>query len=200
MYANFTLSEVVRRFQLTLDETTDLFPNVPEADLRPEFQAYLNLTLPLALATSTEKARSEFIIAPILAELWVLNDRKIGVLSGVDFSIDESQGLVGVCDYIITRIPEQLYVKAPVLMLVEAKNEDLKRGYAQCIAEMVAARTFNEREQSAVETIYGVVTIGELWRFLTLQGDTVRIDARSYHIERLAKIMGILLHLTRPTA
>jgi hypothetical protein len=199
-YANFTLGEVIRKFSLDLVETTDLYASVPEAAVRPEFQAQLNVMLPLALATSTEKARSEFIIAPILVELWLLNDRNIGILSGVEFTIDEAQGLAGVCDYIITRSPEQLFVKAPILMVVEAKNEDLKRGYAQCLAEMIAAQTFNTREGTASECIYGVVTIGELWRFLELEGSTARIDSRSYHIERLAKIMGILLHLTRPPA
>ncbi len=195
-YSEFTLPVLTRQFGLTLDETADLFADVPDAVLRPEFVAHLNAMLPLALATSTEKARSEFIIAPVLLELWLLHDRKIGVLSGVEFTIDEAQGLAGVCDYIITRSPEQLFVKAPVLMLVEAKNEDMKRGYAQCAAEMLAAQRFNEREGSAMAHTYGVVTIGELWRFMELEGATVRIDSRSYHIDRLPKIMGILLHLT----
>jgi hypothetical protein len=196
-YANFTLSELKKKFGLEIDERTDLFSDTPEATLRPGFQERINEALPLA-ATATEKARSEFLIAPVLLELWLLNDRKIGVLSGVDFNIDESLGLAGVCDYIITRSTEQLFVQAPLLMMVEAKSEVLKRGYAQCIAEMVAARTFNEREGSPIEPIHGVVTIGEMWRFIALDGNVVRIDARSYHIERLAKIMGILLALTRP--
>jgi len=195
-YSEFTLPVLTRQFSLILDETTDLFADVPDAILRPEFQARLDTMLPLALATSTEKARSEFIIAPILLELWLLRERRIGLLSGVDFTIDAAQGLAGICDYIITRSPEQLFVKAPVVMLVEAKNEDLKRGYAQCAAEMIAAQRFNEREGSAMERTYGVVTIGELWRFMLLEGTTVRIDSRSYHIDRLPKIMGILLHLT----
>ncbi len=196
-YSSFTLSEITKKFNITLTETTDLFEAVPEMPIRPEFQAQFNTMLPLALATSTEKARSEFIIAPVLVELWLLQDRKIGLLSGVEFNIDEAQGLVGVCDYIITLSAEQMFVKAPVMMLVEAKNEDLKRGYGQCIAEMIAAQTFNAREGSESPKIYGVVTIGELWRFLVLEGTTARIDSRSYHIDRLSKIMGILVHLTR---
>ena len=195
-YSNFTLSEVARKFSMTLEETSDLFADVPEVALRPAFEAQILATMPLALATSTEKARSEFIIAPVLAELWLRRDRQIGILSGVEFTVDEAQGLAGVCDYIITRSPEQLFVKSPIVMLVEAKNEDLKRGYAQCIAEMIAAQTFNAREGHPDAPIYGIVTIGELWRFLTLKGTTAQIDSRSYHIERLPKIMGILLHLT----
>ena len=197
-YSDFTLRSLTNRFSLAIDETTDLFAHVPEATLRPEFQNRLDSMLPLALSTSTEKARSEFIIAPVLLEVWLLNDRKIGLLSGVEFIIDEAQGLAGVCDYILTRSPEQMFVKAPVVMLVEAKNEDMKKGYAQCGAEMMAAQRFNEREGSAMEKTFGVVTIGELWRFMQLDGSTLRIDSRSYHIDRLPKIVGILLHLMEP--
>jgi hypothetical protein len=198
-YADFTLSGLVRQFDLSLEDEIDLFVDVPEAALRPEFQAHLHSTLPLALTTATEKARSEFIIAPVLGELWLLTGRRIGVLSGVQFPVDPARGLVGTCDYIITRSPEQLFVEAPVIMLVEAKGDDLTRGYAQCVAEMLAAEEFNAREGRAVQAVYGVVTTGELWRFFVLEGHVVRIDARSYHIERLPKIVGILLSLVSDT-
>lgn len=195
-YADFTLSGLTKQFQLILDENTDLFADVPAATLRPEFIAQLNKLVPLALRVSTEKARSEFLIAPILAELWLLADQKIGVFSGVDFTVDPSQGLAGVCDYIITRSPELLFVKAPVLMLVEAKNEDMKRGYAQCIAEMLAAQAFNAKEGIPTDKIYGAVTIGNQWKFLEIEDTTVRIDIHDYYIEHVDKIVGVLLHLT----
>ena len=195
-YANFTLKRLIQQFSLTIEETTDLFPDVPAVALRPDFQAQLTRIGPLALRVSTEKARSEFLIAPILAELWLLNDQQIGVLSGVEFDVDESQGLNGFCDYIITRSPELLFVRAPILMMVEAKNEDMKKGYAQCIAEMIAAQRFNAQESSSTEKTHGVVTIGEKWKFMELEGVTVRIDSHDYYLEHLDKILGILLHLT----
>ena len=68
-YANFKLGNLTRQFGLTINETTDLFPDVPAVALRPDFQAQLTRIEPLALRVSTEKARSEFLIAPILAEL-----------------------------------------------------------------------------------------------------------------------------------
>lgn len=61
---------------------------------------------------------------------------------------------------------------------------------------MIAAQRFNEREGTVIARLAGVVTIGELWRFMELEGTTARLDSRSYHIDRLHKIMGILLHLT----
>ncbi len=196
-YVDFTLNRLIRQFDLSIDENTDLFPEVPAVVLRADFQAQLTRIGPLALRVSTEKARSEFLIAPILAELWLLNDQQIGVLSGVEFDVDEPQGLNGFCDYIITRSPELLYVRAPILMMVEAKNEDMKKGYAQCIAEMIAAQRFNAQEGDVTERMYGVVTIGEKWKFMELEGTTVRIDSHDYYIEHLDKILGILLHLTR---
>jgi len=195
-YANFRLDSITRQFALTIDETTDLFPDLPAVALRPDFQAQLTRIGSLALRVSTEKSRSEFLIAPILAELWLLNDQQIGVLSGVEFDVDESQGLNGFCDYIITRSPELIFVRAPILMMVEAKNEDMKKGYAECIAEMIAAQRFNVQSCSPTEKIYGVVTIGEKWKFMELEGTTVRIDSHDYYIEHLDKILGILLHLT----
>jgi len=199
-YSDFTLSGLTKQFQLTIEEDTDLFADVPEAAIRPSFQTQLQRTISLALRVSTEKARSEFIIAPILAELWLQTGQTIGLFSGVDFTVDPIKGFAGVCDYIITRSPELLFVQAPVLMLVEAKNEEMKRGYAQCIAEMLAAQTFNLRESGNCNTVYGAVTIGELWKFLELTSTTVRIDSRNYHIEHIEKIMGILLHLATGVA
>lgn len=195
-YSDFKLSEITRKFHLDIDETTDLFAEVSEAVLRPEFKAQLSYFSPLALRVSTEKSRSEFIIAPILAELWLLNERQIGILSGVEFDVDATQGLNGFCDYIITHSPELILVRAPILMMVEAKNEDMKKGYAQCMAEMIAAQRFNAMEGTPTESIYGAVTTGEKWKFMRLEETTVRVDVVDHYIQDIEKIMGILLYLT----
>ncbi len=63
----------------------------------------------------------------------------------------------------------------------------------QCIAEMVAAQIFNQQSGNAIETIYGVVTSGTNWRFLTLHDSTVFIDTVEYYIKEVDKILGILL-------
>jgi hypothetical protein len=195
-YADFTLGALVKQFDLTIDETSDLVAHVPAASLDESFLTRLAEDAALALAVSTDKARSEFIIAPILSKLRRMAQCRIGLFSGVEFSVDPAAGLAGVCDFILTRSPEQLFIIAPVLMLVEAKNEDMKRGYAQCVAEMIAAQRFNEREEHTAEVVHGAVTTGNVWRFLRLDGARVNIDRREYHIERVAHIVGILLHLT----
>lgn len=195
-YSTFTLSQMSQQFHLRIDEKNELFRSVPEVTLRPEFQALLNELAPLALAVASEKARSELIIAPVLLEVWRMTGQQIGFFSGVNFDVDKSQGLDGFCDYILTRTPRQLFVEAPVLMLVEAKNEDMKSGYGQCLAEMLAAQRFNALTGHADDQVYGAVTTGERWKFLELEGATARIDFDDYYLDHIGKIVGILLHLT----
>jgi len=199
-YSQFTLRKVKDAFQLSLVEDRDLFsvlePHAPGED----FVRILHETMPLALTVNTEKARSEFLIAPVLVEVRRLRKRQISLFSGVDFNVDAERDLNGYCDFLIGGSAEQLFLIAPVLAVVEAKNEDLIGGMGQCVAEMVAARLFNEREGTPIHRVYGAVTTGSLWKFLKLEGPTVAIDNREYHIENLPKILGILLAMTRQEA
>lgn len=194
-YSTFTLNQITHQFHIGIDEKSNLFANVPEATLRPEFLAQLDELAPLALSVATEKARSELIIAPVLLELWRMTGQQIGFFSGVIFDVDKSQGLDGFCDYILTRSPRQLFIEAPVVMMVEAKNEDMKGGYGQCLAEMLGAQRFNAADGHGGEKVYGVVTTGDRWKFLELAGTQARIDSEDYYLEHIGKIVGILLHL-----
>lgn len=198
-YSDFKIATVKQRFQLIIDEGVDLFSNTIPTPVSPWLTETLQETLALALAINTEKVRSELLIAPILVELRKQTGRTISFFSGVDFTVDEAQGLNGVCDYIISRSPEQLFISAPVLIIFEAKNENIKGGFAQCIAAMIAAQRFNEREGNPIPVIHGVVTTGTTWRFLQLEGNLVRIDDREYYIDSVEKIMGILTSITGHT-
>ncbi|MGF1499135.1 MAG: hypothetical protein ACFB8W_20250 [Elainellaceae cyanobacterium] len=194
-YSDFKLNELVKKFELTLRETADLFGEVPDAAPSEHLALTLKRNLNLAVAINTEKARSEMIIAPILLEVKQRFADEVSLFSGVDFTVDTEKGLGGVCDFLISRSPEQLFVQAPVLTLVEAKNENLKSGFAQCIAEMLAAQLFNQREGNEIDIIYGAVTIGTLWRFLKLSGQIVELDLTEYFIKDVSKILGILFSM-----
>jgi hypothetical protein len=78
------------------------------------------------------------------------------------------------------------------MMLVEAKKEDIIAGLGQCVAEMVAAQIFNEREGNEISVIYGTVTSGTNWKFLKLEGKVVEIDLVEYYLTDVNKILGIL--------
>ena len=72
------------------------------------------------------------------------------------------------------------------------KNDNIKNGLGQCIAEMLAAQLFNQQEQNEIQIVYGVVTTGTIWQFLKLKDKTVEIDLKEYHLPEIDKILGIL--------
>ncbi len=191
-YSDFTLDRVQKTFDLTISEGVDIFSPIPEVESSEFLLEILRYNTPLALAINTEKSRSEMIIAPILIEVKKLFNSQISLFSGVDFNVDATQGLSGTCDFLISRSPEQLFVKAPVITIVEAKKENLNAGIGQCVASMLAAKLFNEREGNEIQIIYGAVTTGNIWKFLKLEEQVVDIDLSEYFIGNLSKILGIL--------
>ncbi|MCC5639095.1 hypothetical protein LC593_25355 [Nostoc sp. CHAB 5844] len=192
-YSDFSLARVKNDFGLTLDESRNLFSDIKPVMPSETLKTLLSDYIPLATSISTEKARSEFLIAPILAEVRRLLSNQISLFSGNEFNVDAQRGLQGFCDYIISGAKEQLYITAPVTIIFEAKKEDIIGGLGQCIAAMVAAQLFNQNKGIEVERIYGSVTTGTNWKFLFLEGTTVYIDKIEYYIKEVDKILGILL-------
>ena len=191
-YSDFTLNTVIKQFNLQLSEQLHLFSNTPELESSQYLRDTLEYNIPLALASNSEKARSEMIIAPVIIELRKQLNSQISLFSGIEFNVDEEQGLKGICAFLMSRSPELLMIKAPVILIVEAKKENLNAGLGQCIAEMVAAQFFNEKEQNQIKTIFGAVTTGSAWKFIRLQNHTVEIDLVEYFVSNVNKILGIL--------
>jgi hypothetical protein len=194
-YSDFTLTRALTDFGLTVETRRNLFGHVAAAPLDVTLQRTLEAQLPLALAINTEKARSEWLIAPLLAELWRRGDGRVAVFSGVPFDVDADAGLVGRSDFLIGRPPQLHFVTAPIVVIVEAKNEDIAGGLGQCAAAMVAAQRFNQRAANDIDTVYGCVSDGSEWKFLQLHGATLTIDLVEYHISQADRILGILLHM-----
>ncbi len=196
-YSDFTLKMLKERFGIAVTDADDLFSSVPSIPVSDFFRELLRRHLPIVRGISTEKARSEMIIAPLLVELREQSGHELGVFSGAEFTVDISSGLSGYCDFLISRSPTLLSITAPVLTIVEAKKEDLTAGVAQCIAEMYAATLFNAANEEPRETLYGAVTSGTNWRFLRLRGLHAEVDLREYFIEDVDKLLGILWSISR---
>lgn len=195
-FQNFSFPQVQQDLGLTLEET-DLYSNAPTLPLRDEFAAALTEGATLALAVNTEKAKSEFIIAPLLLELRRSLGDRFGLFSGVELTVDPGRGLNGVCDFIITRSAKQFVLSAPVIAIVEAKNDNLRSGLGQCIASMYAVQLFNQQSAPSIEieAVFGVITTGSAWKFLRLQQATLTLDVKEYYIDNAGKILGILTQI-----
>lgn len=200
-YSDFTIKQLQDGFNLGIIEELGLFAHIEGAKISDYLVATLQENLPLAIAINTEKAKSELIIANVLIEIRKQFDRKISFFSGVEFNIDKDKGLNGYCDFIISLSPEQLFIKSPVIALVEAKNENMMGGLGQCVAEMIAAKIFNDNEGNNIPIVYGTITTGLFWKFIKYDGNTVFIDLKDYSIQdNPEKIIGILSSMLKQVA
>ena len=199
-YSNFTLKRIKAEFDINVVENRDLFSMIGEVEVSNYLKTTLHYNVPLALAISTEKARSEMIISNVLIELKKLLNDEIGLFSGINLDIDKDRDLNGFCDYIISKSSEQFYLNSPIVAIVEAKNEQLTSGLGQCIAEMIASKIFNENEGNNVDKIYGAVTTGNTWKFLKYINNTAYIDKLEYHIANVNMIMGIFVKMVHQEA
>ena len=194
-YSEFTLANVTGRLGLTTTDEPDLMAEVPPVEPAPFLKAVLAEFVPIAVAVGTERARTEMALAPFLACVRAQFGHRFNLFSGVEFPADPPSGLTGFCDILLTRSPNMRVIQAPVVAIVEAKNENLKPGLGQCIAGMVGAARFNEREGTALARVYGAVSSGTVWQFLELEGTHVRIDLREYSLAELSKLVGIIAHI-----
>ncbi len=192
-YSDFTVKQVQHDFNLEISEQFGAFSSCKTVKISDYFITTLAENIPLAVSINTEKAKSELIIANVLIEVRKQLERKISFFSGVEFNIDKEKGLNGFCDFLISLSTEQLFIKSPVIALVEAKNENMMSGLGQCIAEMVASQLFNKAEGNEVEILYGVVTTGTAWKFIKLIDKHVFIDLKDYSLEDNPElVVGIL--------
>lgn len=146
-----------------------------------ELQQRIEDSLPL-VSLSSEAARRETLVAPTLLEV----ARYCQCQLRIEYPLSVNNWLKGNLDYFL-----KLH---PGLLVVEAKNDDLTRGFTQLAAELIA---ISEVEEGDV--FYGAVTIGDAWRFGRLEKTKQQIsqDVSLYRIpndlEDLMKILvGIL--------
>jgi hypothetical protein len=197
-FSDFEYPDLLQTFGLTERTLLSLFPGVPPAPVPPELATVLRKNSRLALSINTEKARAEWLIAPILGEFWGRYAGTVNLLSGVIFAADPDAGLTGYCDFLIGRGPQRQPVSAPVVVVFEAKNENIYDAFGQCIAGMVGAQRFNRRHSTGIETVYGCSTTGDNWKFLQLTGTALSIDLTEYLLSDVDKILGILTHMVGP--
>jgi len=188
-YSYFNSIEDIKELGLQVF-TNDLFPDIqisePSSLLLQILKAYKGTPI------ESEKAKSEFLIAPILNEVRLSNPKKMTFFSGYQFNVDKKRGLTGYCDYIVSKKYNAAFIESPILAVVEAKsNQDLLDATPQCIAEMYAAQLFNERNKETIPIIYGIVTNGYEWLFLMLENGLVNIDTERFSLDNLPKLLGV---------
>jgi len=195
-YNEYTMDSLETEFRI-YTQSDDHYAGIEPVAVTDWLRESVRLGLYRARGIGTEKARSELLIMPVLVEAVERCRDTATVFSGVDFPVDSSRGLRGVVDFLISLSREQFVVRSPVIAIVEAKNENIKSGIAQCVAEMVAARVFNRDRGSDLRTVFGVVTTGTDWQFMRLVDETVYIEHNEYYLKEVEKVVAILIAMIR---
>ncbi|MDY6899164.1 MAG: hypothetical protein SWZ49_13960 [Cyanobacteriota bacterium] len=128
----------------------------------------------------SEAARREVLIAPTLLELCAETESELNI----EYPVNVNNFLKGSFDY---------FISSPnALIVIEAKQSDLSRGFTQLAVELIA---LDQWIDSPVSTLYGAVTTGEDWRFgiLYRQEKKVVQDIKLYRVpEELESLLRAL--------
>lgn len=128
---------------------------------------------------SSETARREALVSPILFNVAELSDSQLRI----EYVLTVNDQLKGRLDYLIKGKQN--------LLVIEAKNDDITRGFTQLAVELIAF----SRQESTYATLYGAVTTGDVWVFgrLDVRTQTVIQDLSRYRVpEDVQEVMEIL--------
>ncbi|WP_309686215.1 hypothetical protein [Armatimonas sp.] len=138
---------------LTLPLAPEPLPWLAELSVRLDF-AFRHVGM------SSETPRREFLIAPVLGEV----ARHVDAQVRSELDVRVSGQLKGALDYLLQAQGN--------LLVIEAKQADLTRGFSQLCAELIAVDQWTD---STVNTLYGAVSVGDIWRFGMLERTEKRI-------------------------
>ncbi|MEM9214739.1 MAG: hypothetical protein AAGD25_10370 [Cyanobacteria bacterium P01_F01_bin.150] len=119
--------------------------------------------LPLA-DLANETSRRETLIAPVITDVAINSQAQLRI----EYAIAVSNWLQGVFDYLLIKASSPQSFKSPFgpLLVVEAKQEDLTKGFNQMAVELIALDQWEKSPSvDAYPSFVGAVTTGDIWRF-----------------------------------
>ena len=186
-YSNFTLAKLKKDYGL-LQKDIFLFKDIEIVEASQRLKDDLQDAKEVPMMS--EKAKSEYIIAPITREL-KRNYPFISIFSGYTFNIESDKELSGSPDFLISAKSGIVEPERPIFCLFESKNKEAGEGFAQCAAEMYATKLFNEAKNIFLPFVYGCVTNGSEWSFLKLENNILWIDTDRYYLQNVGEVIGV---------
>ncbi len=187
-----SLAQVQEEFHIKYQEA-DFVEPLP---IKPSiaFYAELKFNLTSMDAFSSEAARCELVIFPMVREVYKRYFTEATLWIQKSFSADAK--LTGTPDYMLSRKSDlgKNVLGLPLLLVVEAKRNDFEQGWGQCLAELIACDKLNQHSRP----VYGIVTDGKLWEFGQLEHQVFTKNLASYiitDIDPLFCILNALFHL-----
>lgn len=183
---NIPTEEIITElgYSLLLKEINIPFNKEIKSEIVEKLQNSYYELLP-KITLNSEIAKREFMIAPVLYEVI----RDINAKLNIEYPIYIDEKLSGLIDYLIKSKQQ--------IIIIEAKRGDLDKGFNQLAAELIALDKYEDIETTS--TLYGAITIGEVWRFALLDKKNKQIikDIHTFRYPEdikdiLSKLKGIL--------
>ncbi|MCL1466533.1 hypothetical protein [Argonema galeatum] len=178
-----SIGEVLKAFQITYTEANFLVET--PFNISDYFREDLALVMREGVVDNSEFAICENLVFPVLKEVWKCYYSNFVLWSHQSLTYD--QNLSGFPEYILAKRSRlgKLVFEKPYFLLVEAKQDKFDEGWAQCLAEMVAAQRLNDELQLV---IFGIVSNGDRWQFGKLEANIFTRNKTFYTIQELDKL------------
>jgi hypothetical protein len=180
---NFAPQDILAYFGVTLQRRSLQLPRYTgELDRLIDLKARIEESLP-RLSLTSEMARREFLIAPVLTDILHYTQATLNV----EYPVAVSHQLKGSLDYLLQN--------HQTFLVIEAKNEDLERGFVQLAIELIALDQWIESDQPILQ---GAISTGNIWQFGQFDR-TSRIVTQDLDLYRvpadLANLLQILVNI-----
>ncbi|MGA1623829.1 MAG: hypothetical protein ACO36E_14055 [Synechocystis sp.] len=147
---NFAPQDILAYFGVTLQRRSLQLPQYTGLlDRLANLKTRIEESLP-RLSLTSEMARREFLIAPVLTDLLHYTQATLNV----EYPITVNHQLKGSLDYLLQN--------HQTVLVIEAKNEDLERGFVQLATELIALDQWIESDQPLIQ---GAISTGNIWQF-----------------------------------
>lgn len=187
-YSDYTLDKIRQNFKIE-NRRTPILTNCEPLEASEDLINALKEVEELPIRS--EKAKSEWIVVPILKELRNRNNKFFTIYSGDNLNADEEHGLKGECDFILAKDIGTFDINYPIIQIVEAKKNDVELGVPQCAAQLIGAKIYNEKKGVKLKSIYGCVTTGNEWLFLKLENEHIKINTKTLYLNEINNVLGI---------
>ncbi len=179
-----TIGEVLKAFQVTYTEAN--FISELAFTVSDYFREDLELMMRDAVVDNSEFAICENLIYPVIKEVWKIYRHNFILWSHQSLNYDEK--LSGFPEYILAKrspLGKVVFDNPYFIILVEAKQDNFQTGWAQCLAEMIAAQRLNSEDKIV---IFGIVYNGGAWEFGKLEADKFTKNILFHSIYELDKL------------
>lgn len=183
---NFAPQDILAYFNVSLQRRSLNLPRYcSPLDRLTDLKTRIEESLP-RLSLTSEMARREFLIAPVLTDVLHYTQANLNV----EYPIVVNDQLKGSLDYLLQN--------RQTFLVIEAKNEDLERGFLQLAIELIALERWLESEQAILQ---GAISTGNIWQFgqFDRQSRQVTQDLDLYRVPAdLEELLRIIVRILKP--